>query len=118
MTSDYQHDEESTALERLVQLRLSRRDVLKAAFAGAAGTVMGAMPAFAQSGASTLTFDEIPHGLDDRHHLPAGYSAQVLLRSGDPVFVDTPRYAPGKADPVAQEKQFGFDNDFLAFMPL
>lgn len=123
MTSDNAHDAESTALERLIDTRLSRRALIKAALAGAAGALQGGVASKAFAAApggsmSSLTFTEIAHGLDERHHLPPGYAAQVLLRSGDPLFVDAPKYEPGRADPVVQEKQFGFDNDFLAFMPL
>jgi secreted PhoX family phosphatase len=117
------HDDATrTALTRLIDIRLSRRELLKAVLAGAAGTLSGhassATSAANPTAGSTLTFAEIPHGLDDRHHLPPGYVAQVLVRSGDPLFHDAPSYVPGQAEPSAQERQFGTDNDFLAFMPL
>lgn len=115
-------DATRTALTRLIDIRLSRRELLKAVLAGAAGTLSGhassATSAANPTAGSTLTFAEIPHGLDDRHHLPPGYVAQVLVRSGDPLFHDAPSYVPGQAEPSVQERQFGTDNDFLAFMPL
>lgn len=117
MTHD---DPKLTALARLIESRLSRRNVLKVALAGAAGTLATpgrAARADATSG-SSLTFTEIVHGIDARHHLPPGYVAQVLVRSGDPIFPDAPGYVPGNADFQAQARQFGTDNDFIAFMPL
>ncbi|MCC6535088.1 MAG: PhoX family phosphatase [Burkholderiales bacterium] len=107
------------SIERLIELRISRRDVLKAAVLGAA-TVFSARTraAHAAASASTLTFTEIAHGLDETHHLPPGYSAQVVLRWGDPLFPDAPAFVPGKPDAQGQEKQFGYDNDYLAFLPL
>jgi uncharacterized protein len=111
-----------TGLERLIEMRVSRRDVLKSIAATVAGTLGSGFTlhteAASGSNSSTLTFTEITHGLDATHHLPPGYSAQVLLRWGDPVLAAAPAFVPGKADADAQEKQFGYDNDFLAFMPL
>ncbi|MCB9868172.1 MAG: PhoX family phosphatase [Phycisphaerales bacterium] len=95
---------------------------MKAALAAVASAMPNvSVPASSNSNAaqpSSLTFAEIQHGLDGTHHLPAGYTAQVLVRFGDPLFGATPAFAPGKADAQAQERQFGADNDFLAFMPL
>lgn len=114
------NDESDSALERLIELRLTRRDILKTTIAGivTGGFTRTAFASASAPARSSLTFTEIAHGLDDRHHLPPGYGAQVLLRSGDPLFPDAPRYVPGKADADGQERQFGFDNDFVAFMPL
>ena len=118
--SDHRATGES-ALARLIGLRLARRDVLKAGVAlGAAALGARRLPAFAglPGPASTLTFTEIAHGRDETHHVPPGYEAQVLLRWGDPLFPDAPPFVPGKPDAHAQERQFGCDNDFIAFMPL
>jgi secreted PhoX family phosphatase len=109
---------DATDLEQLIAVRLSRRDLLKAALAGMA-TALGAPAVSAERATgSTLRFSEIAHGLDATHHVPPGYSAQVVLRWGDPLFRGAPAFVPGKPDAAAQEKQFGYNNDFLAFMPL
>ena len=65
-----------------------------------------------------LGFAEIPHGLDTRHHLPPGYGADILLRWGDPLFAGSAPFAPGKLTAAEQGKRFGYNNDFIAFMPL
>src|SRR5690606_24156148 len=46
-----------------------------------------------------------------------GYRADVLVRWGDPLG-DGPAFVPGAADAAAQSRQLGYNNDFLAFLPL
>ena len=67
---------------------------------------------------STLSFNEIPHGLDKQLHLAKNYSAQVLLRWGDPIFSNANKFDPAKQSSSSQLKQFGFNNDFVAYMPI
>ena len=67
---------------------------------------------------SSLTFTEIAHALETGHRVASGYDVQVLLRWGDPVIRDAPSFDPTRLSAAAQMKQFGYDNDFLAFMPL
>jgi len=107
----------------LIGRRLGRRDALRGLLAaGAAASVGSAMvggSALAQPvGPSSLTFEEVPHGLDKTHHVPAGYEAQVLIRWGDPVIADAPAFDPGKLTAAAQEKQFGYNCDFIGLHPL
>ncbi len=68
--------------------------------------------------ASTLGFREIKRGLDKQLHVPEGHKSQVVIRWGDPVVAGAPDFDPAKQTPAAQGKQFGFNNDFVAFMPL
>jgi hypothetical protein len=106
----------------VIAARLARRDVLRGAAAlalGAAWSGVRVAPARAQTaGGSTLTFAEIPHGLDERHHVAPGYSAEVLIRWGDPVLPGAPPFDSTRLDPQAQAKQFGYNNDFVAYLPL
>ena len=46
------------------------------------------------AGASAFNFDEVEAGIDDKHHVAAGYDADVLLRWGDPIFADAPEFDP------------------------
>ena len=113
----------AATIQDVIATRLGRRDVLRglAAIAvAAAWPGLRAEPASAQptSGGSTLTFTEIPHGLDDRHHVAPGYSAEVLIRWGDPVLAAAPPFDAARLDRAAQARQFGYNNDFLAYMPL
>jgi len=68
-------------------------------------------------GSAPLSFKEISHGLDEHLHLAEGYSAQTVLRWGDPLFADAVNFNPHKQNAVSQLKQFGFNNDFVAYMP-
>jgi len=116
----------STAGETLTDLidrRLSRRDALRGlTAAGAFGLFGGAglvVHAASASGArSSLKFEEIRHALETGHRVAPGYEVQVLVRWGDRLTADAPAFDPANQSAAAQLKQFGYDNDFLAFMPL
>ena len=57
-------------------------------------------------------------GIDANHHVAPGYRGQVLLRWGDPLFPDSPPFDPMQQSAAAQLKQFGYNNDYVAFFPL
>src|SRR5262249_50815818 len=99
--------------------RMSRRGLLQGF---AAATALAAMPATslaqARHGVSTLTFTEVAQVLDDTHHVAAGYKAQVLLRWGDPIMKGSPAFDVRNQTAAAQQKQFGYNNDFIGYMPL
>lgn len=67
---------------------------------------------------SLAQFTEVSHGISTDHLVSPGHTADILIRWGDPLFADAPAFEPGKADPDAQEKQFGYNNDFVGFVPL
>jgi secreted PhoX family phosphatase len=109
----------------IVGARLSRRDALRgcaaiALFSGAAATLTQALTASTAlaAGGSTLTFAEIAHGLSADQTVAPGYAAQVLIRWGDKVVGEAPDFDPLHQTAAAQAHQFGYNNDFLAFMPL
>ncbi len=108
-------------LTDIIDSRLSRRDALKGlTAAGAFGLFGGAGLAHAASAAprSSLSFQEIQHALEAGHKVAPGYDAQILIRWGDKVKADAPEFDVKNQSAAAQLKQFGYDNDFLAFMPL
>jgi hypothetical protein len=111
------------AIADIIRKRLSRRRALKGIAAGGAFGLFGCASTGTQTpaggdGSAPLTFAEIGRTSDERHHLAAGYSAQVLIRQGDPIRGGAPQYRPGAQTGAEQEQQFGTDNDFIAFMPL
>ena len=57
-------------------------------------------------------------GVDADHHVAEGYDADVLLRWGDPVFPDSPEFDPLNQTPEAQARQFGYNNDFVGYIPI
>ena len=107
----------------LIERRLGRRAALRGLVgAGAAAALTHELldsTALAQpTGPSTLTFKEVAHGMDKTQHVPEGYEAQVLIRWGDPVAADAPAFDPNNQTAAAQEKQFGYNNDFIGLHPL
>lgn len=112
----------NTPFAEIAQERLSRRRVM-AGLAGAAA--VGAITqglisrnAFATGAGSTLAFTETPHVYDENHHVAPGYDANVLLRWGDAVEAGAPLFDPLNQTAAAQAKQFGYNCDYIGFMPL
>lgn len=117
----------NATLGDVVAQRLSRRDVVRGALAvsvaGAAMTtllragVATAAPTDS-GGREAFAFPELTVGEDERHHVAEGYDADVLMRWGDPVLPDAPPFAPATQGPEDQARQFGYNNDFIGFLPL
>ncbi len=98
---------------------VARRQVLKALAGAATLALVPARPALADdTAASTLRFTELAKGMDRTHHVAPGYDARVLIRWGDPVLDNAPPWNPFDQRGNTQDRQFGYNNDFLAFMPL
>ena len=108
----------------IVAARFSRRGFLQGSMAATAiGATVGAtaMTAARQARAqiaSPFTFPELAAGVDADHHVAEGYDAQVLLRWGDPLFPDSPAFDPEAQTEAAQERQFGYNNDFVGYIPI
>ena len=109
----------------IINARFSRRDMLRGALGAAAitalapSTLISAMrEARADAPKGRFAFEEIAHGVDQNHHVAPGYKADVLIRWGDPVIANAPAFDPGKQTADAQEKQFGYNNDYIGFVPL
>jgi hypothetical protein len=109
----------SATFGELVERRFGRREFLAGAAAlGAAGwlPLAGTRPAHAEI--VPVAFAEVVHGADETHHVAPGYRAEVLIGWGDPVVAGAPAFDPLKQTPDAQARQFGYNNDFLGFVPL
>jgi secreted PhoX family phosphatase len=108
----------------LIAARFSRRGLLKGALAVSAisATVsplalLAADKARAASG-SAFSFTEVTAGVDENHHVAEGYDADVLLRWGDPLFPDAPEFDPAAQTADKQARQFGYNNDYVGYIPL
>ena len=113
----------------IIDARMTRRGFVGGA-AAASGLALAACAhdgggnsaqsnAAARTGSSsTFDFPEIARGLDETHHAPDGYDADVLLRWGDALFTDSPEFDPLNQSAAAQARQFGYNNDFIGFWPL
>jgi secreted PhoX family phosphatase len=100
----------------VIAARLSRRAALLGISAAALATALPLGRVAAQ--ASAPDFRSLPLQLDDRHHVAEGYRADVLIRWGDPVLLDAPAFDVARQSAASQAAQFGYNNDFLAFLPL
>jgi secreted PhoX family phosphatase len=116
----------SKTFEQVLAARLNRRDAMKLITAtGAAigwsrsfaGTVQGSN-SVPESPRSRFTFEEISHGVSDTHVIAPGYDADVLIRWGDAVHPGAPVFDPYRQTPESQEKQFGYNNDYIGYLPL
>jgi uncharacterized protein len=112
---------DNSEFQTILDQRLSRRGFLRT------GTVMSSLSLLAgtsnllgatATSPASLSFQEVPQGLDDKFTVADGYQQQVLLRWGDPLFADAPAFDPANQSQEKQERQFGFNNDFIGFLPL
>ncbi|MBU2193349.1 MAG: PhoX family phosphatase [Alphaproteobacteria bacterium] len=115
---------ENPTMGEIISSRFSRRGLLKGSLAVAAisATVSPIALILADEAraeaASAFSFDELEAGVDETHHVAAGYDADVLLRWGDPLFADAPAFDPANQTAEAQAKQFGYNNDYVGFVPI
>ena len=120
-----------TVLDR----RLSRRNVLKVGLVAGAAAALGsalrpegaptaeASPVAAPASVpaiqgSVLAFTAIQPDTSDQVRVAEGYQSQVLLSWGDPLFKDVGGFDINAQSAVEQERRFGFNADFVAYLPL
>ncbi|MEL6977314.1 MAG: PhoX family phosphatase [Pseudomonadota bacterium] len=108
----------------VINRRYGRRDMLRGALGVSATTALfgaTAMLAAEQAKAATpgaFIFNEIESGVDETHHIAEGYDADILLRWGDPIMTGAPEFDPQNQSVEAQLQQFGYNNDYVGFVPL
>ena len=112
LSRPYQKRTEAEPLGSLV----SRRRLLQGAGLGVMGLALGdcAVP----DARSSLTFREIELLKTPGEVLPEGYRSQRIISWGDPLFDDAPAFSPSALTAEIAARQFGVNNDFLAFLPL
>lgn len=73
-----------------------------------------------EASASGLTFTAIDPrpNTEAQTAVAAGYTVATLLRWGDPLTADAPEFDPENQTPAAQAQQFGYNCDFVGFLPL
>lgn len=115
---------EYPTIGEVVATRLNRRYLLQGAFGLAAlvatrgGVATTAVAGSDQSAAPRFDFAEVETVSDRNHAVAAGYDAQILVRWGDPVAEGAPPFDPAAVTPQSQRLQFGYNNDFLGYLPM
>ncbi|WP_423213701.1 PhoX family protein [Pseudonocardia sediminis] len=118
---------------------LDRRGMLRAGavlgLAAGAGLAVGATPAAAATPAVTplgapaapkpggqpprgLRYETVAPSSVDAVTVPRGYASDVVIRWGDPMFPDSPPFDFEAQTAAAQERQFGYNNDFCGILPI
>ncbi|WP_435615660.1 PhoX family protein [Streptomyces coelicoflavus] len=129
--NEYVGDVIAGALSRRSMMRAAAVVTVAAAGAGAVG-VAGAPSAQAapaaggkghgkpsrDRGARGLRFTPVEPNTDDAVTVPEGYRQDVVIRWGEPILRGAPAFDPEKQSARAQAGQFGYNNDFLALLPL
>ncbi len=111
-------------LEDVITARVSRRALMRGA--ATATAVAATVSPLALLGGATVhaannpsvSFEEIEHGVDATIHVPEGYQADVLIRWGDAVLPGAPSFDPSGQTGTCQATQFGYNNDYIGFVPL
>ena len=105
----------------VIARRFGRRDLMRGTLtATAVAATFGPMALASRpaKAAGSFGFEEISHGVDETHHVAPGYTADILIRWGDPVVPGAPAFEPTNQTADAQEQQFGYNNDFIGYVPL
>jgi secreted PhoX family phosphatase len=107
----------------IIARRFSRREMLKGSLGVAASTLLfggAALTARPTNAAEARSFDfaELKAGVDESHHVANGYTADILIRWGDPLFADTGLFDPMRQTAQEQVRRFGYNNDYIAYFPL
>ncbi len=115
----------SKAIRTVIAERVSRRAMLQggvAAFAayatqGFVGSLFSG-EAHAAGAASSLGFTELKRAMSENHAVAEGYKVQVVAAWGDPLAPGLSAFDTMKADAGSQTQRFGYNCDYVAFMPL
>ncbi|GAB1386866.1 PhoX family phosphatase [Melaminivora sp.] len=117
------------SLNHLIEQRLSRRSLLRGGMASAGGALLGSLSLAACGGGSDgagdspaplqLGFNPVAKSLADAVIVPAGYSASVLFRLGDPMAAGVPEYRnDGTDEPGSYDRRAGDHHDGMTWFGL
>ena len=107
-------------LGEVVHRKIARRTLLKGMLALPVVTLAPCLWPRVGHGAEIdqLRFQPVSLNAEDEIKVPPGYSADVLLRWGDPIIAGALEFDFHNQTAAAQSMQFGYNCDFVAFFPL
>jgi hypothetical protein len=124
-TADLPERAGGESFEDVLARRMSRRGAIKSAVVATGVVALGggmfqpsAAAAPVDQPSSSIRFQPIRPDTSDQVTVSPGYESRVLIRWGDPLFRDTPIMDITRQSAAQQERQFGFNCDFVAYMPL
>ena len=110
------------SLTDLIDQQVSRRTILKGAAAASMLGFLGSTtlsPGVAEAARRPLLgFSEVPPSTDDTIHVPAGYTWDVLVPWGTPLFAGVTWADDASNTAADQAKQVGFNHDGMWFFAL
>lgn len=105
---------EESDFDRIVDIAMSRRDVLKSviAFGGVAALGNTLMPSAATAAPNRFAFDAIGISIEDTFNVPAGYNSNIVVKWGDPLWSDAPEFDHAtRGDGKSQARAMGDNID-------
>ncbi|MCX7740375.1 MAG: DUF839 domain-containing protein, partial [Meiothermus sp.] len=105
---------ENAYLRQVVEEALTRRSFLAASLGGLF-TLAGMGRA---QGGSTLRFKPIGLSTEDRLIVAEGYTTNIVIRWGDPIGRGARRFNVNDWDARSQEQAFGYNVDYISWLPL
>ncbi len=112
---------EQPCLQQLLELRLGRREFT--AMAATAVVLPASMAACSRAPAVSvkppaLPFKEVPFSETAEDVLAEGHTRQILISWGDPMSPGVPEFKPDEVSAERAGQQFGYNNDFIAWLPI
>jgi uncharacterized protein len=107
---------ENSYSRNIIEQAIDRRSILKGGFASllTLSGVSSLLPVAAQS----KGFSPIKLSTEDRTILPSGYTHNVVIRWGDPISRGARRFDKEITDAQTQENAFGYNCDYISYLPL
>lgn len=112
---------DNSTFDSVLEARLSRRSLLKGSFSAAAtvffgSTVTDVLARGASHKSLKLDFSAVPKSLEDALTVPAGYSAKVLFRLGDPLHPTVSAYQnEGRESAESFQQRAGDQHDGMIY---
>jgi uncharacterized protein len=110
---------DNPTFESVLAARLSRRRFLTGATTGLVMFCAGSLPPPQTARAqATSGFVPVAGSTEDKLITPPGYAYTVVLRWGDPLVASAPAFDPTTQTAATQAQQFGYNCDFIGYLPL